>query len=119
MKGGALLGRVVATLSAAEVPFMLTGSVAAAYHGAPRATVDIDVAIVLRAADVPALLAGLGPEFYVDEGAMRQAVARHSSFNAIHLATMEAHAAEPALIAVVTRDRRIAENARAMGYLVE
>jgi len=35
--------------------------------------VDIDLAIVLRSADVPALLAALGPEFYVDEGAMRHA----------------------------------------------
>jgi len=33
--------------------------------------VDIDLAIVLRSADVPALLAALGPELYVDEGAMR------------------------------------------------
>lgn len=41
------------------------------------------------------------------------------TLDAIHLATIEAHGAEPALVAVVTRDRRIAENARAMGYLVE
>ncbi len=41
------------------------------------------------------------------------------TLDAIHLATIESHEAEPALVAVITRDRRIAENARAMGYLVE
>jgi predicted nucleic acid-binding protein len=41
------------------------------------------------------------------------------TLDAIHLATIEARDEEPALVAVVTRDRRIADNARAMGYLVE
>ena len=41
------------------------------------------------------------------------------TLDAIHLATIETHDAEPAFVAVVTRDRRIADNARAMGYLVE
>lgn len=41
------------------------------------------------------------------------------TLDAIHLATMELRDLEPSLIAVVTRDRRIADNARAMGYLVE
>ena len=41
------------------------------------------------------------------------------SLDAIHLATIEALEEDSAAIAVVTRDRRIAENARAMGYLVE
>ena len=62
MKGGALLGRVVATLSTAEVPFMLTGSVAAAYHGAPRATVDIDFVIAAS----PAQLRRIVDEFLRD-----------------------------------------------------
>jgi len=41
------------------------------------------------------------------------------SLDAIHLATVEMLEAEPALIAVVTRDRRVRDNAVAMGYLVE
>lgn len=45
MNGGGVLRRVAAALAAADVPFMLTGSVAAAYHGAPRATLDIDIVI--------------------------------------------------------------------------
>ena len=41
------------------------------------------------------------------------------SLDAIHLATIETLEEDPASVAVVTRDRRIADNARAMGYLVE
>lgn len=41
------------------------------------------------------------------------------TLDAIHLATVETYDADPALVAVVTRDRRIADNARSMGYLVE
>lgn len=41
------------------------------------------------------------------------------SLDAIHLATVETIEADPALVAVVTRDRRVRENALAMGYLVE
>jgi predicted nucleic acid-binding protein len=41
------------------------------------------------------------------------------SLDAIHLATLEQHDEDPAVVAVVTRDRRLAENARAMGYIVE
>lgn len=69
-------------------PYFLGGSLASSLFGEPRATVDIDLAIVLRSADVSALVAALGPEFYVDEGAAREAVARRSSFNAIHQPTV-------------------------------
>lgn len=41
------------------------------------------------------------------------------TLDAIHLATVETRDEDPALVAVVTRDRRIGDNARAMGYLVE
>jgi len=41
------------------------------------------------------------------------------TLDAIHLATIESRQEEPSQIAVVTRDRRIADNARAMGYIVE
>jgi hypothetical protein len=43
---------------------------------------------VLLHADVPALVAALGSEFYVEEGAMRRAIAKRASFNAIHKPTV-------------------------------
>jgi predicted nucleic acid-binding protein len=41
------------------------------------------------------------------------------TLDAIHLATLEAWEDDPSQVVMVTRDRRIADNARAMGYLVE
>jgi hypothetical protein len=41
------------------------------------------------------------------------------SLDAIHLATIEAIDEDPSTIVVVTRDRRIADNARALGCLIE
>lgn len=70
------------------VPYFLGGSLASSILGEPRATVDIDLAIVLRTPEIASLLAALRPDFYVDEGAMREAVARNGSFNAIHQPTV-------------------------------
>ncbi|MFN7925417.1 MAG: type II toxin-antitoxin system VapC family toxin [Bryobacteraceae bacterium] len=41
------------------------------------------------------------------------------TLDAIHLATLEAIGAPPALVTVVTRDIRVRENAMALGYAVE
>jgi len=41
------------------------------------------------------------------------------TLDAIHLATAEMLDASPQLITIVTRDRRVAQNARAMGFVVE
>jgi hypothetical protein len=57
MTGGGVLGRVAAALASADVPSMLTGSVAAAYHGAPRATVDIDLVVVATPAQLRRVVA--------------------------------------------------------------
>jgi hypothetical protein len=83
-----VLLHVTELLDRIGTPYLLGGSLASSMLGEPRSTVDIDIAIVLRSADVPALLAALGPEFYVDEGAMRHAVELRSSFNAIHQPTV-------------------------------
>ncbi len=83
-----VLLHVTELLEQIGTPYFLGGSLASSMLGEPRSTVDIDIAIVLRRADVPALLAALGPEFYVDEGAMRGAIERRSSFNAIHQPTI-------------------------------
>jgi predicted nucleic acid-binding protein len=41
------------------------------------------------------------------------------SLDAIHLATAELLDASPQAVTIVTRDRRVAQNARAMGFVVE
>lgn len=88
MQGSPLLRTVAGALSAAEVPFMLTGSIAAAYHGAPRATVDIDLVIAasptqLRRVVAELLRAGL----YVSESAALETHRSEGMFNAIDAAS--------------------------------
>lgn len=88
MKGGALLGRISAVLTAADVPFMLTGSVAAAYHGAPRATLDIDVVIDATPAKLRRIVAGfLGEGLYASEEAALQTFQQGGMFNVIDSAS--------------------------------
>jgi hypothetical protein len=40
-----VVARVLAALASSGVPYMLTGSFASAFHGAPRTTHDIDIVI--------------------------------------------------------------------------
>src|SRR5262245_66670270 len=83
---GAFLGRLVAVLDASEVPYLLTGSVAAAYHGPPRTTQDVDVVIDLAPGQVERLKKNLDPDvFYFDEDTLREAVARRGQFNLVDL----------------------------------
>jgi hypothetical protein len=83
-----VLLHVTELLDRIGMPYFLGGSLASSMLGEPRSTVDIDLAIVLSGTEVPLLVASLGSEFTVDEGAVRQAVEGHTSFNAIHQPTV-------------------------------
>ena len=50
MSASEILRTVVTQLDAAGIPFMLTGSVAAAAYGAGRATMDVDLVIDVTSA---------------------------------------------------------------------
>lgn len=52
--------------------------------GEPRSTIDVDIIADLKAAHVPGLVAALHKDFYLDETALRRAVADASSANLIH-----------------------------------
>ena len=53
--------RVTGALGQAGIPYMLTGSFAGSYHGAPRATQDIDIVISPTADQIRSLAALLPP----------------------------------------------------------
>lgn len=64
---------------------MVTGSVASSIQGEARATHDIDVVVAMTTAAVPALLAAFpGPEYYLDDQSVRDAIARRGMFNLLH-----------------------------------
>ncbi len=77
------LARLTAKLSAAGIPFMLVGSVAASYHGHPRSTFDIDLVVEANEEALCLFARSLGDGYYVDENAIRDAVRMRSVFNVI------------------------------------
>ncbi len=83
----AVVFQVIDILDELEVRYHLGGSFASAIHGVPRQTMDADLVVDLDAATVVVLIDRLREEFYVDLDVAREAVARHGSFNAVHLAT--------------------------------
>ncbi len=83
----AALEPVAAALGRLGVGFYVGGSVASTYHGAIRSTMDVDLVCELRPEQVAAFVAAFGPECYVSEPAVRDAVERRSCFNVIHLPT--------------------------------
>lgn len=88
MTAADLFGRIVLRLDRAGIPYMLTGSFAAAYHGRPRATQDIDLVIAPSANQIRNLFRDLpAGEYYADERTALEALRHESQFNLIDLAT--------------------------------
>ncbi len=75
----------VNTLERIQIPYLIVGSFARSIWGEPRLTMDIDIVIDLRSDQiVPLCQAFPTPEFYVREGAVREAVTRRRQFNVLH-----------------------------------
>lgn len=79
---------VARALEGIGVDYALGGSVATPVQGEPRSTNDIDFAVRLTEPQVPALVAALGPDFDVDEDALRDSIRRGRSANIFHLGSM-------------------------------
>jgi hypothetical protein len=84
----AALTPVVEVLEGLDVAHQVGGSVASSAYGMARATMDIDLVARLDESHVRPLAEALREAYYLDEGAMREAILRRSSFNLIHQATM-------------------------------
>lgn len=84
----AVTQEVVRIFEQLGAPCIVGGSVASSLHGIPRATQDVDIVVQIAQTQVSRLLVRLADRFYVDEGAVRDAIRRGSSFNIIHLDTM-------------------------------
>lgn len=81
-----ILRRITKALDHAAIEYMLTGSFASAYHGAPRSTQDFDFVIHATPEQLKTLVQGL-PEgqYYVDLTAALGAHERKSMFNVIDM----------------------------------
>ena len=76
--------RIVSILNQANIPYMLTGSFAAVYYGAPRSTQDIDFVIAATPEQLRTFDLSLPKqEYYFDLDAALEAEKRESLFNVI------------------------------------
>jgi hypothetical protein len=76
------LRRVVVALEASGTPYMLTGSFASSLQGEPRLTHDIDLVVAITSGGARSLVAAFQPpDYYLDERAIADAIARKSQFN--------------------------------------
>jgi hypothetical protein len=74
-------------LDAIGLPWVIGGSLASSVHGEPRATLDVDMVVVLRARQVNTFVAALERDYYIDRDTVRTAVKDSTSFNAVHFAS--------------------------------
>ena len=79
---------VVEAFDMLGVAWYVGGSVASGAFGEFRATNDVDVVADLRPPHAEPLVASLGEAYYADLEAIRSAIRRRASFNAVHFATM-------------------------------
>lgn len=84
MSAEALLRTVVGALREAGIPCMLTGSIAGAYHGASRATMDIDLVVDPQPEQLGTFTAAVSRTgAYVSADAALEAVHKRNMFNVI------------------------------------
>ena len=83
-----ILQLVTTRLAEANIPYMVTGSIAMNYYAVPRMTRDIDIVIELAEEDVEETVRLFQRDFYVDREMVQQAVNNQLMFNVIHNAYM-------------------------------
>lgn len=79
---------VLRHLASAEIPYMLTGSMALAVWAQPRMTRDIDLVIRADGRKVARLVDALQNDNYVSDDAAQEAVRSGTMFNAIDFVTL-------------------------------
>jgi hypothetical protein len=80
--------QVVDALEQVGANYMIGGSLASTIHGVVRTTLDTDIVADLSLRQAQPFADLLTGAFYLDVGAIREAIHQRGSFNVIHLATM-------------------------------
>jgi len=83
----AALEPVVEAFSRLGVAYYLGGSAVSSNYGVARSTLDVDLVADLSAEHVVPLVNALKSDYYIEQRAVVEAVARKVCFNAIHLPT--------------------------------
>jgi predicted nucleotidyltransferase len=80
----AVLSEITRALSDQGIAYVVVGSFASSMRGLYRSTGDIDIVADISPEQIEPLVSALQRDFYLDDKAVRDAVASHRSFNAIH-----------------------------------
>lgn len=79
-----VLKMVTGKLASENIPYMVTGSIAANFYTIPRMTRDIDIVIDVCESDVEKLVKLFSNDCYINEDSVRKAVQSRKMFNIIH-----------------------------------
>lgn len=83
-----LLKIVCHRLEQVDIPYMLTGSMAANFYTIPRMTRDIDIVIQIGKSDVEIFFRIFQQDFYIDKKDVSDAIEYSGMFNVIHSNSM-------------------------------
>lgn len=75
---------VAEALERLGIRYAVGGSVASGMYGEPRSTHDVDLILDLRLEHASPLVGALTESFFIEEAAVREALSRRSSFQAVH-----------------------------------
>ena len=84
------LKKVVGVLEQLEIPYLVTGAVAAMAYGEPRLTNDIDIVAAIEEKHIADLLKAFpSDEFYISEETAKEAILKMGSLilSTLHLAS--------------------------------
>ena len=77
--------KLVDSLEAAGIEYMISGSVVSSFHGRPRATNDANIVIAPTEKQLYTFAQSLGKDYYVSMEAVREAFIHNSMFNVIDI----------------------------------
>jgi hypothetical protein len=80
--------KVTRVLELLKIPYFIGGSLASTVYGLIRTTQDCDIVAQMNLEHIPAFVAALQDEFYIDSEMIADSIKRNSSFNIIHSESM-------------------------------
>jgi hypothetical protein len=75
-------------LALANIPYMVTGSMAMNFYAKPRMTRDIDLVMEISASDLDHFIPLFQDDFYIEREMIEQALLQKTLFNLIHMPTV-------------------------------
>jgi len=79
-----LLIKVLDRINQLNIPYMMTGGIAAIFYGRPRLTHDFYIIVEIDTHQISKLESAFKKDFYISPSAIQEAIDKRSMFNIIH-----------------------------------